>query len=213
MASTERARRPFPAIVNVNHLIRLLRLLLRPRGPIISPLLPCRTHFRVGPTDLDILGHVNNGKYFSLMDLARVDLIARAGLLPHLRRRGWVPVVVAETIQLRRSLSLFQAFVIHTRVLGWDDKAFVLDQHFERGTRSSPPPSFEHGSSPGARAQSRRGRSSACWTSPASPPPCPRIRLAGTGIRRAGRGRGRYCSARLPPNDRMMLMRLARRLS
>jgi len=133
LASTERARRPFPAIVNVNHLIRLLRLLLRPRGPIISPLLPCRTHFRVGPTDLDILGHVNNGKYFSLMDLARVDLIGRAGLLPHLRRRGWVPVVVAETIQLRRSLSLFQAFVIHTRVLGWDDKAFVLDQHFERG--------------------------------------------------------------------------------
>jgi YbgC/YbaW family acyl-CoA thioester hydrolase len=85
------------------------------------------------PTDLDVLRHVNNGVYLSMMDLARVDLMMRAGLARKLRQRGWYPVVVAQTIRFRRSLTLFQAFTIETRVLGWDEKAFVLEQRFERG--------------------------------------------------------------------------------
>ncbi len=67
------------------------------------------------------------------MDLARIDMITRGGLTPHLRRLGWFPVVVAETIQLRRPLTLFDSFVIDSRVLGWDHKAFVVEQQFERG--------------------------------------------------------------------------------
>lgn len=94
---------------------------------------PCRTPFRVLPTDLDVLRHVNNGVYFSLMDLARVDLLTRAGLAGRIASKGWYPVVVAETMQFRRSLTLFQPFAIETRVLGWDDKAFVLEQRFIRG--------------------------------------------------------------------------------
>lgn len=99
----------------------------------VAVLGPCRTSFRVLPTDLDILRHVNNGVYFSLMDLARLDLLARAGLSAGIAARGWYPVVVAETIQFRRSLLLFQRFFIETRVLGWDEKAFVLEQRFLRG--------------------------------------------------------------------------------
>ena len=102
----------------------------------VGALGPCRTPFRVLPTDLDVLRHVNNGVYFSLMDLARVDLITRAGLSRRIASRGWYPVVVAETIQFRRSLTLLEKFWIETRVLGWDDKAFVLEQRFIRGTES-----------------------------------------------------------------------------
>ena len=118
----------------MNHFFRLLWLALvgRRRAPV--PVLgPCRTPFRVLPTDLDVLRHVNNGVYLSLMDVARVDLMNRAGLAGVLRERGWYPVVVAEAIQFRRSLTLFQRFEIVTRVLGWDDKAFVLEQRFFRG--------------------------------------------------------------------------------
>src|SRR5687768_2508370 len=93
---------------------------------------PCRTPFRVLPTDLDVLRHMNNGVYFSLMDLARVDLLTRAGLAGRIEARGWYPVVVAETIQFRRSLTLFERFDIETLVLGWDDKAFLLQQRFIR---------------------------------------------------------------------------------
>jgi YbgC/YbaW family acyl-CoA thioester hydrolase len=88
------------------------------------------------PTDLDVLRHVNNGVYLSMMDLARVDLMTRAGLARKLRQRGWYPVVVAQTIRFRRSLTLCQSFTIETRVLGWDEKAFVLEQRFERGTEA-----------------------------------------------------------------------------
>lgn len=121
----------------MNLIFRLLWLLIN-RRPVAdkTALGPCRTPFRVYPTDLDILRHVNNGKYFSLMDIARIDMITQGGLTPHLRRRGWVPVVTAETIQLKRSLTLFQAFEIESKVVGWDEQAFVLEQHFTRGGKT-----------------------------------------------------------------------------
>jgi acyl-CoA thioesterase FadM len=76
---------------------------------------------------------MNNGKYFSLMDLARVDLMIRAGLHRIVRQNDWYPVVVAETLRFRKSLKLFERFVIETTVLGWDEKAFILQQRFLRG--------------------------------------------------------------------------------
>ncbi len=98
----------------------------------VSVLGPCQTPFRCLPTDLDVLRHMNNGKYLSLMDLARVDLMSRAGLAQPISKKGWYPVVVAETIRFRKSLELFDAFVIDTSVIGWDEKAFLLEQKFLR---------------------------------------------------------------------------------
>ena len=117
----------------MNLLFRLFWLLARARGQGTgSALGPCRTSFRVWPSDLDLLFHVNNGVYLSMMDLGRIDLMSRSGLARRVRARGWYPVVVASTIQFRRSLKLFQRFTIETRVLGWDEKAFLLEQRFER---------------------------------------------------------------------------------
>lgn len=114
--------------------LRLLWLVLvgRRRAPV-SVLGPCRTPFRVAPTDLDLLRHVNNGVYLSVLDVARLDLIARCGLAPRLRARGWYPVVAAETITFRRSLRLFERFEVETVILGWDEKAFYARQQFLRG--------------------------------------------------------------------------------
>jgi acyl-CoA thioesterase FadM len=117
----------------MNLFLRLLWLRLagrfRPRSSLLGPI---RTPFRVMPTDLDVLRHVNNGVYLSLLDLARVDLLGRAGLTGELKRRGWFPVVTAESIGFRRSLTLFQRFEVDTRVLGWDDTSFYLHQRFIR---------------------------------------------------------------------------------
>ena len=118
----------------MNLFFRLLwQFLAAPRRSRVPILGPCRTPFRVLPTDLDVLRHVNNGVYLSMMDVGRLDLMSRAGIADLVRERGWYPVVVAESIQFRRSLTLFQRFEIETRVLGWDDKAFVLEQRFLRG--------------------------------------------------------------------------------
>ncbi len=85
------------------------------------------------PTDLDILRHVNNGIYLSLLDLARTDLLIRSGLAPRVRRRRWVAVVTAESIRFRRSLTIFQRFHVESRVVGWDDRNIYVDQRFIRG--------------------------------------------------------------------------------
>jgi hypothetical protein len=58
---------------------------------------------RVLPTDIDIAMHVNNGMYLSLMDLGRFDLMVRSGVWKRMRRRGWGPVVAAETVTRSRT--------------------------------------------------------------------------------------------------------------
>jgi acyl-CoA thioesterase FadM len=118
----------------VNLVFRLLWLLLvarfRRRCDVLGPV---RTPFRVLPTDLDVQRHVNNGIYFSLLDLGRTDLLVRSGLAGRVRERCWYPVVTAESIRFRRSLSLFQRFHVETRVVGWDETTVYLDQRFLRG--------------------------------------------------------------------------------
>jgi acyl-CoA thioesterase FadM len=118
----------------MNRLLRLLWLLLvsRWRTPV-APLATCITPFRVWPTDLDPLLHMNNGIYLCIMDLGRLDLMIRSGLWRLINARGWYTVVVAETIQFRRSLNLFQRFSISTQVLGWDEKAILIEQRYLRG--------------------------------------------------------------------------------
>lgn len=114
--------------------LRLFLLFLgapfRARAPLLGP---TRKRLRVWPPDIDVLFHVNNGVYLSLLDVARVDLLLRSGMIRELKRRGWYPVVAAETIRFRRSLKLFQAFEVETTVIGWDEKAFILQHHFIRG--------------------------------------------------------------------------------
>ena len=83
---------------------------------------------RVLPTDIDIAMHVNNGMYFSLMDLGRFDLLARSGAWKAMRRRGWSPVAAGETIAFRRSLHLWQQYSIETKIIGLDAKAIYFEQ-------------------------------------------------------------------------------------
>jgi acyl-CoA thioesterase FadM len=92
-----------------------------------------RTPFRVAPTDLDVLRHMNNGKYLSLLDLGRVDLMVRSGFWDVLTENGWYPVVAAQTITYRRSLEPWQRFELETRVLGFDERASYMEQTFLRG--------------------------------------------------------------------------------
>ena len=118
----------------MNLLLRTLwLLLLGARRRAVSPVLgPCRTPFRVRPLDLDILGHMNNGRYLSLMDLARMDLMVRSGLWKQLRANGFYPVLVAEAIQFRRSLQPWERYEIETTLPGWDERDFFGVQRFIR---------------------------------------------------------------------------------
>ncbi|HMH59442.1 MAG TPA: thioesterase family protein [Galbitalea sp.] len=87
---------------------------------------------RVMPNDLDLLGHVNNGIYLSLMDLGRMDLMIRTGKWQELGRVGWYPVAASVTVTYRRSLRLWEKYVLETKLIGFDDKAMYIEQRFVR---------------------------------------------------------------------------------
>ena len=118
----------------MNLYFRLLTLLARrTRQPAIGIWDVARTAFRVAPSDLDLLGHMNNGKYLSLLDVGRMDLLLRSGVWPKLRAKGWYPVVAGQTITYRRSLKLGQRFDLLTRVVGFDDRWVFIEQTFVVG--------------------------------------------------------------------------------
>lgn len=90
---------------------------------------------RVWPTDLDVQMHMNNGRYLSLMDLGRIDLLVRSGFFREARRRGWFPLVGAAAIEYRRPLKPFEGYSLTTKLLGWDERWFYLEQHFAKGNK------------------------------------------------------------------------------
>lgn len=89
-----------------------------------------RATFHVLPTDLDVLGHMNNGVYFSIMDLGRMDLMIRSGAWARIRQLGFYPVASNETMTFRKSLQPWQRFDVESRIAGYDEKAVFIEQRF-----------------------------------------------------------------------------------
>jgi acyl-CoA thioesterase FadM len=86
---------------------------------------------RVKFTDLDVYRHMNNGRYFTNMDLGRWDFIARTGLLRAFARERFRPLMAGGTIRYRRSLDPFVRYELHTRIAGLDDRWTFFEQRFE----------------------------------------------------------------------------------
>ena len=108
----------------------LLQLLLSRRRSKLDVHDVGRMPLRVLPTDLDILGHMNNGVYFSIMDLGRMDLMIRSGLWPKLLAKGYYPVMANESGTFRKSLQPWQRYVLESRIVGYDAKAVYVEQRF-----------------------------------------------------------------------------------
>ena len=89
-----------------------------------------RLRMHVWPNDIDFNFHLNNARYLNIMDYARMHLLARTQLLEHVVRSRWMPVVGAVWITYRRSLSVFSAFLLTSRLVGWDDRWFYFEQTF-----------------------------------------------------------------------------------
>ena len=90
---------------------------------------------RVWPNDLDINRHVNNGRYLTLADLARMDWFLRTGVFAAARQHQAFPVIGDAIAKFRRDLKAFEAFEIHTRLLGWDRKWGFIEHRFVRHGR------------------------------------------------------------------------------
>jgi acyl-CoA thioesterase FadM len=109
----------------------LLAMTVKSRGrPALDVAGVARTPFRVLLTDIDLLGHMNNGRYLSYMDLARVDMTVRTGMADALSKAGFYAVIGQSTMVYRRSLDLWQRFEIETAAIGADERAIYLQQRF-----------------------------------------------------------------------------------
>lgn len=86
--------------------------------------------FRVWPNDLDLSLHMNNGRYLTLMDLGRMDLMVRMGLWRAVRRHKWTPIASSIIIRYRRELTPFARFRLETRMVSWGEASVVIEQVF-----------------------------------------------------------------------------------
>lgn len=83
---------------------------------------------RVMPGDVDFNAHLNNGLIQTSMDFGRYDLLVRAGILKFVLKEKWRPIAGSTLIAFRKSLPLFAAYAIHSRIIGWDDKWVYFEQ-------------------------------------------------------------------------------------
>lgn len=122
----------------MNLWFRLLWLLLtaRFRAKLDLPEDVSRLRFRVWFNDLDTNRHVNNGRYWTLFDLGRTDLILRSGMMGQVLKNSWMPVISTGGIRFRRELKLFQPFTLETQIVHWKDSHIVIEHRLvtEDGT-------------------------------------------------------------------------------
>lgn len=109
----------------------LLALFVRGRRrPRLDMQAVSRIDYRVWPNDIDMLGHMNNGRYLSFMDLGRVDLTNRTGIAARLTKAGIHAVVGQQTIAYRSSIQCFERFTIESRLVGADERSIFIEQRF-----------------------------------------------------------------------------------
>ncbi len=105
-------------------------LAVRARPRVELPGGVSRLAFRVWPSDLDTSLHMNNGRYLTLMDIGRLDIMVVSGLWRAVLRHRWTPIASAIKIRFRRELKTFQRFRLETRLVAWDRASVIMEQTF-----------------------------------------------------------------------------------
>ncbi len=86
--------------------------------------------FRVWPHDIDVFGHMNNGRYLQIMDVARADWMLRTGVIAAMRQNRWSAVLGGGVVRFRRSLKPLQRYRVRTRLICWDERWFYHEHTF-----------------------------------------------------------------------------------
>jgi len=105
----------------MNLYLRLLWTLLRSwRLPRLGLDDRLERHWRVLPNDLDINGHMNNGRYLTLVDLMLMEFFVRTGFARAMLRAGWRPMSGGAIISYRRGLQPMQRYRVRFGMLATD---------------------------------------------------------------------------------------------
>lgn len=105
----------------MNLYVRLLWALLRAwRLPGVEPGAWIERRLRVLPNDLDINGHMNNGRYLTIVDLMLVEYFVRTGFAQAMLRAGWRPMSGGAFITYRKGLKPWQRYRLRFALTGAD---------------------------------------------------------------------------------------------
>ncbi len=85
---------------------------------------------RVWLNDIDFNGHMNNGRYLTIMDLGRLQLVTQLGLVKRIFKQHLHPVAAGVSIVYLKSLKPFERFTLTTQVIYWDADWFYVKQDF-----------------------------------------------------------------------------------
>ena len=113
-------------------IISILRALFRAR---LAPLDESVVRLRVWPHEAD-WSNVHQAIYPLYMEIGRWDVAIRSGLGRWMLKQRCAGILGAQMIRYHHPLKRFQAFELHTRVLGWDKKWFYMEHRVESHGRT-----------------------------------------------------------------------------
>lgn len=86
--------------------------------------------FRVWLNDIDLNMHMNNGRYLTIMDIARTDYIIRTGLHKVIIKEKLGAVTAAVNISFLKELAPLSKYEVHSKVIAWDEMWIYIQQQF-----------------------------------------------------------------------------------
>jgi acyl-CoA thioesterase FadM len=120
----------------MNLYLRLIWTLLRSRRlPRLLPGQTLQRQWRVLPNDIDLNGHMNNGRYLTLIDLMLVEYFVRIGFAGVMLERGWRPMAGGSFITYRRALKPLQTYTLRFRLDACDTAWNYMRFEFLDGER------------------------------------------------------------------------------
>ncbi|HPE25423.1 MAG: thioesterase family protein [Rhodobacteraceae bacterium] len=90
------------------------------------------SHHVCWPWDLDVWAELNNGRTLTLYDLGRIPMGVRTGLIGILPKNRWGITVAGNSLRYRRRVRAFDRIEMRSRVLGWDQRFFYMEQSMWR---------------------------------------------------------------------------------
>jgi len=93
-------------------------------------------HQRVGITDFDLFGELNNARYLNHMELGRWDYSQRTGFYALMKSKKWGVAVGGASIRYRRRLPLLSKFTVTSKIICHDGRWIYFLQEFHRDAKS-----------------------------------------------------------------------------
>ncbi len=91
------------------------------------------THHTCMPWDLDMWVELNNGRTLTLLDIGRIQLAMRTGLIAALRRERWGLTMAGVSVRYRRRIRAFDRFEVRSQCVGRDARFLYLHQTIWKG--------------------------------------------------------------------------------